>query len=37
MARELGCDEHEAAFREKLREIARQQPKVEARKDKKAS
>jgi hypothetical protein len=28
-ARELGCDEDEAAFRDKLRVIARQKPKGE--------
>ena len=27
MARELGCDEDEAAFREKLGQVARQKPK----------
>jgi hypothetical protein len=31
-ARELGCDDDEAAFDEKLRQIMRHRPKVEPRK-----
>jgi hypothetical protein len=34
-ARQLGCDEDEAAFRDKLRVIARQKPKDEPTKGKK--
>lgn len=32
MARELGCDEDEEAFKAKLAQVMRHQPKVEARK-----
>jgi hypothetical protein len=36
-ARELGCDEDEKAFDDKLRKIARQKPVDEAEKDKPAN